>query len=207
MIAVGHHAIDRAGVAELHGLTWRQARRVRPWAQPDHPASVNRGRPQLWDQEQAEAYARGQQPPAIIGDVWHDRDLLDRFEAAEWAEVDPVAWERDMYRDRVPPADETIYDVPFWYRDTVDQYRAGRSDPKHGGGRPPGVRETIPRVEVGSRVHQLLREAIETGQPISTAEIARRVGIHYTTAHRYVSAIRAADTDRPGAARTGHERK
>ncbi|MFF5988126.1 hypothetical protein [Prauserella flavalba] len=190
MIHVGRHAIDRAGVAELHGLTWRQARRARPWARDGHPEPISRGRTQLWDQEQAEAFARGEPVPELpVGNV-HARDLLDRWEAAEWAGADPVAWERDMYRGRTPEPDEEVYGVPHWYRATVDAHREGRAVPQRGGGRPPGRAESLPRGEIRDRVHALLREAIDTGTPISTAEIARRLGIHYATAHKHVTAIR-----------------
>lgn len=188
-IHVGRHAVDREGIAELHGLTWHQAHRRRPWAQPGHPAPITRGRPALWDYEQARAYARGEAVPHLPTDVVHARDLLDRWEAAAEAGVDPVAWERDMYRDRVPPADEEIYGVPYWYRGTVWAHRDNRSTPKRGGGRPAGSTDTIPRAELRQRVAALLDHAIQDGEPISTAEIARRLGIHYTTARNHVLAI------------------
>lgn len=202
MIPVGRSAIDRAGIAELHGLSWRQARRVRPWAQPEHPAPITpgrptNGRPQLWDFEQSEQFARGQQVTPLPAGSIHDRDLLDRREAAEQAGVDPVAWERDMYRDRVPPADEHILGGTFWYRGTVEDYRAGRTTPRRGGGRPAGRGESVPRGELRQRVRELLREAVETRVPMSTAEIARRLGIHYTTAHRHMAAVRAEGSDGP----------
>lgn len=196
MIPVGRSAIDRAGIAELHGLTWRQARRARPWAHPDHPAPITRGKPangkpQLWDYEQAEQFARSQAiTPLPSGDT-HEGDLLDYVEAAEWAGADPVAWIRDVYRDRVPAADEHILGGSFWYRATVDAWHAERErGPRRGGGRPTGSVEHTPRAAIAEQVRALLADAAETGEPISTAEIARRLNIHYTTAHRHVAAIR-----------------
>lgn len=195
MIPVGRSAIDRAGIAELHGMTWRQARRARPWAQPGHPAPVTRGRPangkpQLWDSEQAEAFARGQPIPPLPNGDTHERDLLDYVEAAHIAAADPSAWIRDVYRDRAPAADEHILGGSFWYRETVEDWRQQHATPRRGGGRPPGARDRHPRGDTDEQVRTLLRAATDAGQPISTAEIARRLGIHYTTAHRHVAAIR-----------------
>lgn len=194
MIPVGHSAIDRAGIAELHGLSWRQARRAQPWAQPGHPDPLTRGRPangkpQLWDYEQAEQFARREPVTPLEGGT-HERDLLDYVEAAHWAGVEPTAWIRDVYRDRVPGADEDVLGGSFWYRQTVDAWRQNHDVPRRGGGRPHGATDRIPRGDTAERVRAVLREASESGVAVSTAEVARRVGIHYTTAHRHVAALR-----------------
>lgn len=188
MIAAGHNAVDRAGIAELHGMTWQQARRHQPWAQPGHPAPITQGRPALWDYDQAAAFANGDPVPELPV-VVHKLDLLDRWEAAKEAGADPVAWERDIYRDRVPKPDEDVLGVPFWYRDTVWSHKKGRAAPEHRGGRPAGHVDTVPRGEVRGRVAELLDAAIAAGEPITTAEIARRVGVHYSTALRHVQSI------------------
>ena len=199
MIPAGHSVVDCAGIVELHGLSWRQGRRVRPWTRPGHPPPITagrptNGRPQLWDFEQAEQFARGEDvtrlPTAIDGS-----DLLDRIEAAEWAGVNPVAWERDLYRSRVPPPDQHLLGGKFWYRSTVDAYRCERKTVRRGGGRPEGSVESVPRGQLRQRVRGLLREAVDSGVPMSTAEIARRLNVHYTTAHRHVAAVRAEQRD------------
>lgn len=195
MIQAGRCAIDRAGIGQLHGLSWRQARRARPWAQPGHPAPITRGRPangkpQLWDSRQAEAFARGQPVPQLPTGEPHERDLLDYVEAAHVAGADPRAWIRDVYRDRAPAADEHILGGSFWYRETVEHRRQEQATPARGGGRPHGARDQHPRGDTAAQVRTLLNAATEADQPISTAEIARRLGIHYTTAHRHVTALR-----------------
>lgn len=192
MIASGRGVVDRAGVAALHGMTWRQAQRRRPWAEPGHPAPITRGKPALWDYEQVATFSKGEQVPVLPESADPD-DLLDRWEAAERAGVDPVAWERDHYRGRIPAPDAEALGVPYWYRRTVDSYRDSRGTPRSGGGRPPGRSEALPRAEVAERVRELLGEAERSGEVISVAEIARRVGVHYTTAHRHVSAARRAE--------------
>lgn len=187
MIPAGRDPIDRAGIAGLHGLTQLDGRR-RPWRDPTHPPPLSsvpgsRARPQLWDRAQATAYAAGQAIPALpTGE--HPADLLDRREAAALAGVDPVAWKRDSYRNRVPPRDAAPHGVPHWRRHTVLAYRTQREQPRaspHPGGRPAGAREPLRRRDVAERVRELVAD-----QPqISTAELARRLGVHYTTAHRH----------------------
>ncbi len=204
MIPVGRDVVDRAGIAELHGLTSRQARRAKPWDQPGHPASITPGRgtggrPTLWDHDQAVAFAAGETVPQLP-DASHDGDLLDRFEAAAEAGVAATAWEQDRYRGKVPAPDEEVYGIPLWYRSTVTDYRDQRTvtPRRRGGGRPPGSGEDRPRAEIRAEVHQLLREAVDAGQPISTAAIARQLGIHYTTAIRHVHAIRDSPDEPAG---------
>lgn len=202
MIPVGRDVVDLEGIAELHGLTMRQARRAKPWAQAGHPAPITpgratRGRPTLWDYEQAAAFAAGEAVPPLP-DAIHDDDLLDRFEAAAEAGVTATAWEQDQYRDRVPAPDEEVYGIPLWYRGTVTAHRDRHAPQRPGGGRPSGSGETRPRAEVRAAVHELLREAVEAGQPISTAAVARQLGIHYTTAIRHVHAIRDSPDEPAG---------
>lgn len=187
MIPAGCQPIDRAGIAALHGLEHLNGPR-RPWAAPDHPQPLtvgrpSRGRPRLWDRAQAHAYAAGEPIPAPPTHP-DPEDLLDRREAAQLAGVDAVAWERDIYRGRVPPPDAAPHHIPHWHRRTVLDYRDQRARPRtgpHAGGRPPGVHETTPRRDTPARVAALLDE----DPSISTAHIARRLAIHYTTAHRH----------------------
>ena len=207
MIPAGRTLITQEDVAALHGMSLRTAQRAEPapWDRPGHPAPVNplRGKThrKLWDAEQAGAFARGESVPELpeLGDP---ADLLDRPEAAEEAGMTTATWSsyESMERKRtraegerplVPPPDEEYGGVPFWYRHTVETYRTERADParKHSGGRPAGSTDKAPRRELAARVAELLTER-EDGQPLSIADIARRLGVHYATAHRYVTAAR-----------------
>ncbi|WP_326950244.1 hypothetical protein OG439_16540 [Amycolatopsis sp. NBC_01307] len=219
MIPAGRTLITQDDVAALHGMSLRTARRANPapWDRPGHPAPVNpeRGKThrKLWDAEQAAAFARGEPVPELpaLGDP---HDLLDRPEAAQEAGMSTATWSRyesmerqktrsDGERPLVPAADEEFGGVPFWYRATIETYRAGRADPdrKRGGGRPAGRTEQVPRAELAARVAELLNERDENGEPLSTPEIARRLGVNYRTALRHVTAARertpvAPDQDR-----------
>ncbi|MEC3977156.1 hypothetical protein [Amycolatopsis sp. H20-H5] len=200
MIRAGRRALDHTGIAALHQLTTRQARRAQPWNQPGHPAPITtgratHGRPTLWDTEQAETFAHGHPVPELPEHVPHGRDLLDRIEAARVVGVEVETWRRDTYRERVPPPDAELFGMPWWHRDTLEKHRHTRTAPHHGGGRPTGRADTTPRADIPARVRQLLQGAAAAGEPLNTADIARRLGIHYTTAHRHVHAIRAASGD------------
>ena len=220
MIPAGRTLITQEDVAALHGMTLRTAQRANPvpWERPGHPAPVNPARGKthrkLWDEEQAAAFARGEPVPELpeLGDP---RDLLDRPEAAQEAGMSTATWtryesmERQRTRDEgerplVPPADAEFGGVPFWYRATVDSYRAGRADPerKRGGGRPPGSTESVPRAELAARVAELLDERTDDGKPLSTPDIAQRLGINYRTALRHVTAARERNPVAPDQHRT-----
>jgi hypothetical protein len=209
VIHAGRPVIDRAGIAELHGMTWHTARRARPWATPGHPAPITRrrparGHPQLWDQQQAQAFVVGLAVPPLPEQP-QPTDLLDRFAAAAAAGVHPVTWASDRYDGRIPPPDKTIHGADWWYRDTVEDYRRQRAQPRPPGnptGRPTGVTEPIPRSQVRNRVAAALATATGTGQPITTADIARQLGIHYTTALHHVHALTTGQPTESGKSTT-----
>lgn len=220
MIPAGRTLITQDDVAALHGMSLRTAQRAdpAPWDRPGHPAMVNpeRGRThrKLWDAEQAAAFAHGEPVPELpsLGDP---HDLLDRPEAAEAAGMSTATWTRyeSMERQKtradgeqplVPAADEVFAGVPFWYRATVETYRDDRANPlrKRGGGRPAGRTDQLPRAETAARVAELLAERTENGEPLSTPEIARRLGVNYRTALRHVTAARKGNPVAPDQDRT-----
>jgi hypothetical protein len=97
MIRAGRDVVDRATIAALAGMSPSVAAKRKPWAAAGHPKPITtyrpaNGRPTMWDKEQVEAFAAGQDIPQLPA---HDSpdDLLDRFEAAELANMTPVAWE------------------------------------------------------------------------------------------------------------------
>jgi IclR-like helix-turn-helix domain-containing protein len=211
VIPAGRTAVDREGIAELHGLTFHQARARRPWNEPGHPAPLTAGRPsnsrpRLWDRDQAAAYAADDPIPPLPEPGSPD-DLLDVTEAAELAGLSVATWTRyESYertrtrpageRPTVPPPDDQICGVPHWYRRTIERFRADRNSPAPAPrrGRPAGATDRVPRADIRTRVAELVDQAHEHGEPVNIAEIARRLGIHYGTAHRYVHQL--ADTPR-----------
>ncbi len=218
MIPAGRRAVDQRGIAALHGLSVHQARRRRPWAALGHPAPLTRGRPrrghpQLWDYEQAAAYAADPQAPVpLLPEPGHPDDLLDGEEAAELAGIEPATWyhygwlddQRQQSTDLVPPPDAEVSGTPHWYRHTVLAYRADRERragaPR--GGRPAGSADGVTRGEITTRVAELLAHADQTGEPVSVAEVARRLGVNYSTAHKHVRRLRDSTT---AAGNTGHD--
>ncbi|MEO6081577.1 MAG: hypothetical protein ABIQ18_00525 [Umezawaea sp.] len=189
MIPAGRTAVDTAGIAALHGLSIHQARRRQPppWAEPDHPTPLTigkpaPGRPQLWDREQSAAYARGEPIPPLPEPGDPD-DLLDGDESAALAGLTPETWARYRRAERVPATDAEVCGSERWYRRTIEQYSAEREhradEPR--GGRPRGSTENMPRAEVERRI----RELVDSGET-NIAEIARRVGVAYSTALRHV---------------------
>lgn len=197
MIPAGRDVVDVAGIAKLHGLSLRTARKRNPlpWKEEGHPEPLMAGktapgRPLLWDRAQAAAFARGEPVPDLPAHVEHDEDLFDDAEAAELVGLPLDTWSRYRRDGKVPPADVTLHGADFRYRRTIERFRqerAERADTPHGGGRPPGRTESKPRAEVAREI----RELVESGET-NTAEIARRVGVAYTTAANHVKAIAQA---------------
>lgn len=203
MIPAGHEAVDRAGIAVLHGLTDAQARRRKPWAQPGHPAPLTSGRIAVWDLEQATAYAEGE-PIPVLPEGEHAGDLLNLFESAELAGLKADTWMRYMSHERahedsaderavlVPAPDREVFGYPYWSRSTVESYKDARQQRagKPSGGRPKGSTATVSRDEIGPRIAALLEERDADGEPLSAAEIARRAEVHYSTVLRHIRQLR-----------------
>lgn len=189
MIPHGRDTIDRAGIAELHGMSWRKAERARPWAHPAHPKPLTppHTRPVLWDREQAEAFARGDTIPPLPT-ATHPQDALHFTEAADLATMNHDHWEQEHHRGRIPKPDLEVQDGVFFYsRAAVEQVKQQRQV-RRTASRPHGSTEKIKRADIPGRVQELLDNAARNGKPQpSIAEIARELGIAYSTAHNYVT--------------------
>ncbi|KJK46353.1 hypothetical protein UK23_23855 [Lentzea aerocolonigenes] len=192
MIHAGREAVDTAGIARLHGLSTDQARRVRPWAQPGHPDKITsggrgKGQPDLWDLAQARAYATGQPVPdlpagAALGSPGDPDDLFDRNECAAFAEIETKTW-----TDYKVPGSVDICGRLHWSRRVVESFKAEREEraqTHRPGGRPPGRTESKPRAEIAREI----RELVASGET-NVAEIARRVGVAYSTAMSHVKTV------------------
>ncbi|WP_214369800.1 hypothetical protein [Pseudonocardia sp. H11422] len=193
MIRAGRKALDRIEVGAVHGLSATQAPRRRPWAQPGHPAPVNRpgGRKGgLWDAEQVRAYVAGEPVPSLPE---HDdpADLLDAAEAAELSGIEPVTWVRYVERGGlVPDADELVCEQPHWRRDTVLTWLANRPGRGAGGGRRPNNGMTDEQMQ--QRAAELLAEAASEGRAVSARELARVLGVSPTKAGKVLAVAQAA---------------
>lgn len=190
MIRAGRDVVDRATIAALAGMSPSVAAKKKPWAAAGHPEPITtyrpaNGRPQMWDKEQAEAFAAGQDVPQLPA---HDspEDLLDRFEAAELAGMTAAAWESAYQHDRIPSDTEKL-GVPLWYRRTVEAIR----DNPPSRGRPPGTpgRRHRDSEELEQRIRELLNEP---GPQLSDPDIAQRLGVHVNTVFQHRTRINRA---------------
>ncbi|WP_018686513.1 winged helix-turn-helix domain-containing protein [Actinokineospora enzanensis] len=207
MIHAGRTAVDSEAIAVMHGLSPATAHKRRPWTDPGHPKPITQGRPvpgrpRLWDEQQARAYANGEPIPALPTRP-NERDLLDRGEAAALAGLTPDTWSKYQRTARaqvregaplVPPADEVVCGVDHWYRATVKRCkreRAARATAARGG-RPPGSGDRLAREKIGPAVAELVHAARANDERVNVAEIARTLGIAYSTAHAHVKRLTGA---------------
>ncbi|MYS81039.1 hypothetical protein [Embleya scabrispora] len=132
MIRANHQAIDTQDALTIYGISLRTFRRRMNTPTPDQPTPINpthgsRGHRQLWDAEEIRAHAEGRPlPPHTTED--HPQDLLDRTEIATLINIHPDTFAKDPY---APPPDHTIYDIPHWYRHTIEHYRDNRPGKGH----------------------------------------------------------------------------
>lgn len=192
MIRAGRDVVDQRGVARLHGLSWEAARRARPWAQPGHPAPINRpggSVPALYDAEQAAAAAGGGAPIPTLPATAAPGDLLDFREVCAWLGRSPALWREYVHEHRAPQPAARPCNQPHWARGELEVWRTHR----------PGRGWWGPRHEYSASQRALLavEAAAAAGEHVTTAELARRAQVCRTTAHR-------ARQDHRNGQRTGH---
>ncbi|MGP3978991.1 hypothetical protein ACTWQF_34250 [Streptomyces sp. 8N114] len=169
-----------AGLAKQLGLSEGTVRNTKPYTAAGHPAPISSASAQtlLWDSEQITAYYAGEPVPQLPEEG--PQDLLDRHEAAAEAGVAVNTW--NGYKRDPAIADHLVVvaGVEHWPREVVRAFQQSRSSarPKPSGGRPRGSGDAVPRTEIASRVADLLTDA----PAISAAQVARELGIAYTTA-------------------------
>lgn len=186
MIRNGRRAVDRAGLAQLHGLSASQLARRRPWTDPGHPAPVNApgGRKGgLWDEEQVRAHVAGDPVPPLPSDD-HPADLLDLSEFAALIDVEPGTLAIYVTDGLAPAADETISGQPHWRRDTIESFQRDRPGRGVGGGRQWAGRDRRPRDEVHRRGAELIEAAAAEGRTWTARGLARELGVAPDTARR-----------------------
>lgn len=184
MIRNGRRVIDRAGLAQMHGLTPAQAARRRPWGEPGHPPPVNRpgGRKGgLWDELQVRAYLAGNPTPALP-QTDAPGDLLDLSEFAALVDVEPATLAIYVTDDLAPASDEQICRQPHWRRDTVERFQRERPGRGVGGGRQWAGHERRPRDEAHRRGAELIASAAAEGRTWTARGLARELGVAPDTA-------------------------
>jgi hypothetical protein len=206
VIRRGRSVVDREGVGRLHKLSWDVARRVMPWAEPDHPRPVNQpeGEPPrrrvraLWDTEQARAYAVGRTVPEIDV-IDHPDDLLDDREVAALHGLTTGQFHRIRNDNRIsvtiPEPDATFYGVAHWRRVTAEAMRlhAPRADATE----PREPRRYGPRAERREILAAEASAMAETGKPINISELARRAGVSRMTARAFLRDHASEDSAQP----------
>lgn len=196
MIRAGRDVVDRAEIAQLHGLSESQANRRKPWAAEGHPKPVYARKQHLWDKEQATAYAKGEPVPALP-EVDSPEDLFDRWEAADAAGVHENSWETGRSRGTFPAPDAHKHDVPFWLRSTVEEFvrfRAARGS-YNPAGRPKGTtgRRPAKSLDLEKELRKMLGYLKRTGQPLVKADVARKLGINVSTLRYHLTQIEKDD--------------
>lgn len=195
MIRYGRSVVDREGVGRLHTLPWHVARRVRPWAEPDHPRPVNQSEgeprrprvPALWDSKQAKAYATGRTIPTIdVAD--HPDDLLDDREVAALHGLTTSQFHRIHNDNRIsvtiPDPDAAPYGVAHWRRATAEamRLRAPRADRDH----PTEHRRYGPQAQRRETLAAMATAMAQPGKQINISELARRAGVSRMTARAFL---------------------
>lgn len=198
MIRHGREVVDQRGVAELNDLPWHTARQDRPWAHPDHPQPVNlkpgerprRGRPTLWDRDQARAFARSRRIPAIPNDA-HPDDLLDAVEVAALHGMSLRQFNDARLDNRVdldiPPPDAHPCGVEHWRRATAETMRVRVDKPNRH--RPTHAESAERRRRLITTLEAMTAagEVDHHGLPRNTAEFARRANVTRVTATRFLT--------------------
>ncbi|MET8566150.1 hypothetical protein ABZV75_38415 [Streptomyces flaveolus] len=198
MIRAGRDVYTLADLAALEGRalgTYRNRRMHRRAGHPE-PVSSAAARVLLYDVVQVDAWRAGLPVPPLP-DADAPGDLLDAHEAAELAGVTARSWE--SYRHEAALAAHVVQvrgrqlaaevaGVEHWPRAAVVAWMEGRPGRGHGGGRPPGARDGLPREEIVPRIAELL--AAESA--VTAAEVSRRLGVHRDSAHRALKELRAA---------------
>ena len=127
-----------------------------------------------------------------------DGDLLDRYEAVQALinyKMSPLVWKRRAANpaDPLPAPDETVHDIPHWYRSTVRAWDDGWS--REHPGRPTGTTgvgydsKGTRSAAAAQRAALILAELKQTDRP-SASEVAKRHGLAERTVQRIAKAAR-----------------
>jgi hypothetical protein len=186
MIRAGRRDVvrDMADLAEAHGKSLKQFRKLRLHTEKGHPPPISseNARKQLWDGEQVDAfYQTGSYTPLNAEDS--DDDLLDRHEAATLRGITPKSWDDYSKQPEMRAVVINVKGVDHWPRRAVREASRATGAPL---GRPPGAGDIVPRGTLPSRVAELL----ESDPKITQAQVAETLLIHPLTARTALAEAR-----------------
>ncbi|MFC9431523.1 DUF6292 family protein [Streptomyces sp. NPDC056987] len=192
MIRAGRQHLVRtlADLARAEGVSLGTYKNKKLHRRPGFPAPISSpsARVLLWDGEQHDAYLAGKPIPPLPS---HDDpdDLLDRSEAPLILRrpVSALSWKE--YKRADPKLSKHVVvcaGVDHHRRKTIIEWDRDRVGEGHGGGRPVGTGDLMPREELKPRTAQLL-----AADPAITAEqVGESLGVHEDTAQRALMALR-----------------
>ncbi|MFE0107468.1 hypothetical protein [Streptomyces sp. NPDC059009] len=188
MIRAGRVHLVRtlAEVAEAEGVPLGSFKNKRLHKRPAYPKSLTSVRTPLFDGEQVDAFLNGTPGPSLPAEDRPD-DLLDRNEAPALLRLSPRSWESYRHAPGIAEHVVPVKGIDHWPRQKLLDWNANRPGSGHGGGRPTGTGDLMPREDLAPRIATLL-----DAEPGITAEqAADELGVHEDTAQRALTALRA----------------
>jgi hypothetical protein len=190
MIRAGRAHLVRtlAEAAQAEGVPLGTFRNKKLHRRPQYPKPISseKARVLLYDSEQLDAFLAGKPVPQLPGRD-HADDLLDRNEAPALLGLSTRSWESYKADPGLAEHLVLVKDVEHWPRRQILTWDASRPGSGHGGGRPRGTGDLMPREELAPRIATLLNS-----QPdISAERAADELGVHEDTAQRALTSLRA----------------
>lgn len=200
VIPAGSEAIAADDVARILGVSLGTLRNTKATSRPGFPAPLNphRGRDQVWDRAEIEAYAAGRRIGPRRGPS--PDDLLDDVEAAAVVGVSAETFAKQLGRIGAEPRRVPAHGLRYWRRgDLVTRHET----PPGRRGKPQGATDLTPRrtrggpspaaVAAQPRIEEFaayLARLGEAGREMpSTSALAERFGVSMQTVRRWLARV------------------